>query len=138
MSALKLSHNDLKEFDKRVGIESTKVKNLASGFEKVKKAIEADKKVYSADLKKAVDTFAENQNLAPEFKKIVADYSVKLDRIQGVYDEATMHIQDVSCNALGFLPKKFENHKKTIKLSEKAPDSIHKLKDFEYDRIMYT
>lgn len=37
---MQLQHNNLKEFDKRIGVESTKVKNLATSLEKVKKAIE--------------------------------------------------------------------------------------------------
>lgn len=59
--------------------------------------------------------------------------------MQKTYDEATKHIQDVSCNALGYLPTKMENHKKNIKLAEKgAEGSIEKLKYFEFDRIVYT
>jgi hypothetical protein len=38
------------------------------------------------------------------------------------------HIQNVSCNALGFLPKKFENHRKALKLSDKVPESVDKIK----------
>lgn len=37
---MQLCHNNLKDFEKRVTVESTKVKNLATGLEKVKKAVE--------------------------------------------------------------------------------------------------
>ena len=68
----------------------------------------------------------------------MTDYSAGLERLQTTYDSSTTHIQDVACNALGFLPKKFENHKKSLKLVEKVPESVQKLKDFEFDRIQYT
>ena len=42
---------------------------------------------------------------------------------------------DVSCNALGYLPKKYETYKKSIKMSDKVPEGLHKIKDFEFDRI---
>ena len=65
----------------------------------------------------------------------MGDFSLALEKNGAVHDTAGNHIQDVACNALGFLPKKFENHKKTLKLAEKVPESVHKLKDFEFDRI---
>jgi hypothetical protein len=107
-------------------------------LEKVKKSIEQEKKTYSTDLKKGMDTYAENPNLPPEFKKIISDYSANLEKIAPIYDTTCEHIQNVSCNALGFLPKKFDNHKKTLKLADKVPEAPHKIKDFEFDRIMYT
>ena len=60
---MQLCHTNLKEFDKRVSTESTKVKNLAAGLEKVKKAVDAEKKAYTSELKKAVDSFGENPHL---------------------------------------------------------------------------
>jgi hypothetical protein len=33
---------------------------------------------------------------------------------------AAKHIQDVPCNALGYLPKKLENYKKLILVEEKS------------------
>ena len=135
---MQLSHKDLKEFDKRSAIEATKVKSLATGIEKVKKAIEVEKKAYVTEFKKGVDQFAVNENLTPALLQIIADYSAGLDKVGVTFDTAGQHIQDVSCNALGFLPKKYENHKKSLKLAEKVPESIHKLKDFEFDRIQYT
>ena len=135
---MQLQHNNLKEFDKRIGVESTKVKNLATSLEKVKKAIEQDKKAYTTEFKKGLDSYAENPHLTPQLQKIMTDSSAGLERLQTTYDSSTTHIQDVACNALGFLPKKFENHKKSLKLIEKVPESVQKLKDFEFDRIQYT
>lgn len=61
--------------------------------------------------------------------KIIKDYSAGLDNLQKTYDDSTRHIQDVACNALGYLPTKFETHKKAIKLVEKGSEnSIEKLK----------
>lgn len=57
---MQLCHTNLKEFDKRVTAESSKVKNLASGLEKVKKAMEQEKKAYCVELKRAVDSYGEN------------------------------------------------------------------------------
>ena len=137
---MQLCHNDIKALEKRTAAEGAKVKDLAQGFEKVKKAIEGDKKAYCVDLKRAVDQYLENPNLTPEFVKIMKEYSTGLDQLQKVYDESTKHIQDVSCNALGHLPTKLDNYyKKNIKLAEKQVEgSIDKLKYFEFDRILYT
>ncbi len=52
---MQLCHKNLKDFDKRVTVESAKVKSLASGLEKVKKAVEGEKKAYCTEFKKAVD-----------------------------------------------------------------------------------
>jgi hypothetical protein len=126
---MQLCHTNLKDFDKRVTVESTKVKSLAAGLEKVKKAVEAEKRAYCVDLKKAVDSYGENTQLTPGLAKVIKGYSTGLDNIQKVYDDSTKHIQDVSCNALGYLPTKFETHKKAIKLVEKGSEnSIEKLK----------
>ena len=138
---MQLCHNDIKALEKRVSTESQKAKDLAAGFEKVKKAMEAEKKAYCVDLKKSIDAyFLENPNLTPELKLILKDYSTGLDQLQKVYDESTKHIQDVACNALGHLPTKLDNYyKKNIKLAEKQVEgSIDKLKYFEFDRILYT
>lgn len=135
---MQLSHHNMKDLDKRIGVESTKVKTLATGFEKVKKATEAEKKAYATDFKKGLDTYAQNEHLTPELKKILEEYSAKIEKMNTVYDTSCQHIQDVSCNALGFLPKKYEIHKKTLKLADKAPEAVHKLKDLEFERIQYT
>ncbi len=120
---MQLCHKELKEFDKRVATESTKVKNLASGLEKVKKAMEQEKKAYCVEMKRAVDTYAENTNLPLGMTNIIKYYSTGLDDIQKTYDDSTKHIQQVSCNALGYLPTKFETHKKAIKLVDKASEN---------------
>jgi len=127
---MQLCHTNLKDFDKRVTIESAKVKSLASGLEKVKKAVEGEKKAYCTELKKAVDSYAENPHLTPGLTKIIKNYSVELDSIQKTYDESTKHIQDVSVNALGYLPTKFETHKKAIKVHQEksAENATEKLK----------
>ena len=39
---------------------------------------------------------------------------------------------------MGYLPKKMEVHKKSMALVAKKETEIHKLKDFEYERIQYT
>ena len=68
----------------------------------------------------------------------IKDFSNKLEKNAPVYTRAEDHIQDVSCNALGYLPKKYETYKKSIKFIDKMPEGVHKLKDFEYERILYT
>jgi hypothetical protein len=78
---MQLCHNDIKALEKRVTIESAKAKDLAAGFEKVKKAMEADKKAYCVELKKAIDVYIDNPNLTPELKAIMKDYSTGLDQL---------------------------------------------------------
>ena len=51
-------HQTPKEFEKRVEIESKKVKAIAGAMEKTKKALESEKKAYSVDLKKGIDVYA--------------------------------------------------------------------------------
>ena len=77
-------------------------------------------------------------NLSPQLQQTIKQYSAALDKMAAVYDTAGSHIADVSVNALGYLPKKYETYKKSIKVAEKMPEGINKLKDFEFDRIQYT
>ena len=51
------------------------------------------------------------------------------------YELATAHIQQVSMSALGFLPKRFELLKKSIKVSKQVPAELPKIHDFEYERM---
>ena len=107
-------------------------------MEKVKKTLDAEKKAYCIEFKKGVDTYAQNPFLPDNFRHIVQDYSANLEKLGPVYDRVGTHITDVSCNALGYLPKKLETYKKSIKVSDKMPEGLHKLKDYEYERIQYT
>jgi len=43
-----------------------------------------------------------------------------LTKLGPTYEVAAKHIQDVPCNALGYLPKKLENYKKLILVEEKS------------------
>jgi hypothetical protein len=47
-------HSNLKDFDKRASVESKKAKDISSGMEKLKKSLEAEKKVYIGDLKRSL------------------------------------------------------------------------------------
>ena len=69
---------------------------------------------------------------------ILKNHAKNLSKIEADYDRATKHITDVSCNALGYLPKKFETYQKSIVVANKIPENYNKLKDFEFDRIEYT
>eukprot|EP00347_Sterkiella_histriomuscorum_P000885 403374149 len=131
-------HQNMKEFDKRTEIESKKVKSLAQAMEKMKKSIDNEKKAYCVELKKGIDQYGASPHFSPNLQKIIQEYSTGLEKLAPVYDRATTHIQDVSCNALGYLPKKYETYKKSIKVSDKMPEGVHKLKDYEYERIQYT
>ncbi|CDW77392.1 UNKNOWN [Stylonychia lemnae] len=131
-------NNQVKDFEKRSEVESKKVKNLAGAFEKMKKSLDVEKKAYCIELKKGVDQYAATPYLTPGLSATIKEFSGKLEKNAPVYTRAMDHIQDVSCNALGYLPKKYEQYKKSIKLMEKQPNDAHKLKDFEYERIQYT
>ena len=135
---MKPYHDNLKEFDKRSNIEAKKVKDMAAAMEKVKKALEVEKKAYCIEFKKGLTGYIENQHLSPQFREIMKSFEKQMEMLEKSYDVAIAHINDVSINALGYLPKKFDVYKKTIKLVDKAPESIHKLKDFEFDRLQYT
>ena len=49
------SHLSFKDFDKRSTVEANKVKNIATAMEKVKKAIDLEKKSYCVEFKKGLD-----------------------------------------------------------------------------------
>ena len=131
-------HSNPKEFEKRTEIESKKVKALASAFEKAKKAMDTEKKAYCNDFKKAVDSYAVDPYLSPGLAMIIKRYSQGLDKMSQTYETSMEHITDVPCNALGYLPKKYDNYKKSIKVSDKMPEGLHKIKDYEFERIQYT
>ena len=59
----------------------------------------------------------------------------KLDELNAHYNLAISHIQDVSMPALGYLPKRFEVLKKSIKVAQQVPAEIDKIRDFEYERL---
>jgi ABC-type Zn uptake system ZnuABC Zn-binding protein ZnuA len=73
--------------------------------------------------------------LSPHLASIIKNFAKKIDNLEVAYDQATSHINEVSINALGYLPKRFESNKKLIVISDKAQDNVHRLKDFEFDRI---
>jgi hypothetical protein len=62
---MNVSHQNLKDFDKRATIEGKKVKEIATAMEKVKKTLEAEKKAYCSDFAKGLDTYADNPHLSP-------------------------------------------------------------------------
>jgi hypothetical protein len=74
-------HHELKELDKRITVEGTKCKNLATSLEKSKKAIELEKRTYSTEFKRGFEAYAENPHFPPEMKNILAEYAASLDKI---------------------------------------------------------
>ena len=92
---------------------------MAQSMEKIKKSIDGEKKAICIDFKKGVDTYAENPQHTQKLKQVILNYSAGIAKLDNTFDLASTHIQDVSCNALGYLPKRYEIYKKTIKLGEK-------------------
>ena len=71
-------------------------------------------------MKKNLQQYAsQNQIETEQFKMTVFELSAKMDELDKVYATTIRHIETVSMGALGALPKKFENYKKSIKLSDK-------------------
>lgn len=59
----------------------------------------------------------------------------KLDELNNHYLEAIKHMQDVAMPALGFLPKRFDTLKKSIKVAKQVKAEIPKIQDFEFERL---
>ena len=59
----------------------------------------------------------------------------KLEELNGHYLTAIKHMQDVAMPALGYLPKRFETLKKSIKVAKQVKAEIPKIQDFEYERL---
>ena len=126
-------------FDKRVALETKKVQDLKTAFEKIKAQLEAERKSYCVEMKKNLQLYAaQNQIESEQFKRIVLDLLGKVDELDGVYGEAIQHIENVPIAALAGLPKKYETYKKSIRISNKNPAELQKIKDFEYDRLEHT
>lgn len=62
---MQLHHTDPKEFEKRVATESKKAKDLSSLMEKVNKSLESERKAYSGEFAKGLDTYQNNLHLTP-------------------------------------------------------------------------
>lgn len=73
-----------------------------------------------------------------QFKVVVAELVAKMDELDKVYATTIKHIEGVSISCLAALPKKFETYRKAIKVSDKQPSELHKIKDFEFDRLEHT
>ena len=58
-----------------------------------------------------------------------------MDTLDKQYETAINHIAQVAMPALGFLPKRFETLKKSIKVAKQTPAEVPKIRDFEYERI---
>lgn len=58
-----------------------------------------------------------------------------LELLDREYEKAINHIATVAMPALGFLPKRFETLKKSIKIATQVPAELPKVRDFEYERI---
>ena len=51
----------------------------------------------------------------------------KFDELNGHYLQAIKHMQDVALPALGFLPKRFETLKKSIKVAKQVKQEVPKI-----------
>jgi hypothetical protein len=86
--ALNYSYDDSKAFDKRVGIESKKVKDIAAAMGKVKDQLEADRKANCIEFKKNFLVFCNGGGVVhtPRFKLIIDDFCGKLDALDKAYN----------------------------------------------------
>ena len=133
---LKYSYDNMKNFDKRVAVESKKAKDLSIAMDKVRQQLDLERKAYCETLAKQLLVYESNKSMHdPEFQKIITLLKNKIDALDGEYRKAINHIAEVPYSALGSLPKKYESCKKLIKTGDKNPAGFQKIKDFEYDRI---
>eukprot|EP00352_Strombidinopsis_acuminata_P006063 CAMPEP_0176361118 /NCGR_PEP_ID=MMETSP0126-20121128/17512_1 /TAXON_ID=141414 ORGANISM="Strombidinopsis acuminatum, Strain SPMC142" /NCGR_SAMPLE_ID=MMETSP0126 /ASSEMBLY_ACC=CAM_ASM_000229 /LENGTH=92 /DNA_ID=CAMNT_0017716523 /DNA_START=265 /DNA_END=543 /DNA_ORIENTATION=- len=91
-------------------------------MDKIRQSMEADKKAYCTDLKNALKVYA-NAPLVhgPMYRLFVDDLPKKIEKLEKEYDMAIKHIADVSVNAMGYLPKKYDKFKKPV-VAKKGSD----------------
>ena len=107
------------QFDKRVTLESKKIKEVLTAVDKGRAQLEADRKVYCEQFKENLVLYIKDESLFPNrFVKTIQNLVVRLDDLNSHYNVAIKHIQDVSMPALGYLPKRMEALKKNIKVAK--------------------
>ena len=107
------------QFEKRVANETKKAKELLNAVEKGRAQLEGERKAYCEQFKMHLQAYIAEQNLFPgTYVKTIQGIVAKLDELNGHYLEAIKHMQDVAMPALGFLPKRFETLKRSIKVAK--------------------
>lgn len=123
-------------FDKRVTLESKKIKEVLTAVDKGRAQLEADRKVYCEQFKENLVMYIKDESLFPNrFVKTIQNLVVRLDDLNSHYNVAIKHIQDVSMPALGYLPKRMEALKKNIKVAKQSSNDAKKVPEFEYERL---
>jgi len=136
---MQVSHDNLKTFDSRVGVETKKAKEILGAFEKMQKVLEAERRAYCSDFSRGLEQLTQHGHFKGQFKEVLLEMVKQLrEHLDQKYAAAIQSIRDNSCQAMGYLPNKLDNFKKRIKLADKQPDNVHKMKDFEFHRIADT
>ncbi len=136
-STLPTGYEDPKtQFDKRVAIETKKVNELLNQVEKGRAQLEAERRAYCVEFKKTLVAYASDETIfTPTYLSTINSIVKKLDELDQHYLLAIRHMQDAAMPGLGYLPKRFETLKKSIKVAKQSPADIPKIRDFEYERI---
>ena len=124
------------QFDKRAATETKKAKELLNAVEKGRAQLESERKAYCETFKLHLIAYISDESIyAGTYLKTVQSVIKRLDELNGHYLQAIKHMQDVAMPALGYLPKRFETLKKSIKVVKQVKAEIPKIQDFEYERL---
>ena len=136
-STLPSGYDDPKgQFDKRAALETKKIKELLNAVEKGRSQLESERKVYCEELKKHLIAYCADETIGTSsYITSIQSIVKKLDELNTHYMTAIKHMQEVSMPALGYLPKRFEQLKKSIKVAKQVPGEVPKIRDFEYERL---
>ena len=128
-SSMPTGYDDPKsQFDKRVAAEAKKVKELLNAVEKGRAQLEAERKTYCEQFKQHLVAYIADETIfTGTFIKNIQGIIKKLDELNGHYLQAIKHMQDVSMPALGYLPKRFETLKKSIKVVKQVKAEMPKI-----------
>lgn len=69
------------------------------------------------------------------YTSILNKFCKDVNNLDEAYNKCLTHLANVPCNAIGYLPKKYDMYKKLIKTGQKDSKMLFKIMDLEWDRL---
>ena len=87
--------------------------------EKGRAQLDTERRAYCIEFKKNLQAYASDETIfTPTYLSTIMSIIKKLDELDQHYLLAIRHMQDVAMPGLGYLPKRFEALKKSIKVAK--------------------
>ena len=106
-------------------------------MDKGQRSMESERKAYCEEFKNHLVKYIADESIhSKTYVSSIQGIIAKLDELNTAYLTAIKHMTDVSMPALGYLTKRFDVLKKSIKVGSKtSPADLGKIRDFEYERL---